>query len=265
MTPAERAAWKEKTERARKEREAVQRRQWAENGERNARLWAACRDLVPGDPVTLYIKRRLLAPLWPVPLALRFHPALPYCHEGDLFGCFPAMVAAITNPAGELLALHRTWLSRDGQKANVPGPVKKVTQASGPLIGGCVRLEAPIGGVIGVAEGVETALAASMASGVPTVAAYSAGALAGWIWPAGVQSLVIFADADKAGRESADRLRQRAQAAALRVSVLAPQKEGADWCDVWAARDQSTTARTFDQLHDLEPANREGAGHDIGK
>ncbi|MEX8495488.1 toprim domain-containing protein [Sphaerotilus sp.] len=262
MTPAEHTAWRMQTEKARREREFIQRRQWAENGERNARLWAACRDLVPGDPVTLYIKRRLLAPLWPVPLALRFHPALPYRHEGDLFGCFPAMVAAITNPAGELVALHRTWLSRDGQKANVPGPGKKVTQASGPLIGGCVRLGAPMDGVIGVAEGVETALAVSMASVVPTVAAYSAGALAGWIWPADVRLLVIFADADKAGREAADRLRQRAQAAALRVSVLTPQEEGADWCDVWAARDLPTTARTFDRLHDLETANREGAGHD---
>lgn len=265
MTPVERAAWKEKTERARKEREAVQRRQWAENGERNARLWAACRDLVPGDPVTLYIKRRLLAPLWPVPLALRYHPALSYWQEGAEVGRFPAMVSAITSPAGELLALHRTYLTRDGRKAELPGPVKKVTAASGHLVGGCIRLGAPLDGVIGIAEGVETALAASMASGVPTVAAYSAGALAGWIWPAGVQSLVIFADADKAGRESADRLRQRAQAAALRVSVLTPQEEGADWCDVWAARDLSTTVRTFEQLHDLEPANREGAGHDIDK
>ena len=75
------------------------------------------------------------------------------------------------------------------------------------------------------------------ASGVPTVAAYSAGALAGFLWPAGVQRLVIFADHDKAGREAADTLRARALAAWLRCEVLAPSTQGADWCDVWAARD----------------------------
>lgn len=262
LTPAERAEWARQTAQARREREEQQRQQWAENTGRNLRLWEACRDLAQGDPVTLYLKRRLLAPLWPAPAALRYHPALSYWHEGAEVGRLPAMVSAITSPAGELLALHRTYLTRDGRKAELPGPVKKVTAASGHLVGGCIRLGAPLDGVIGIAEGVETALAASMASGLPVVAAYSAGALAGWIWPAGVQSLVIFGDADKAGREAADRLRQRAQGAALRVNVMTPATEGADWCDVWAARDESPVAHAFDRLHDFEPANLEGARHD---
>lgn len=267
MTPAERAAWNREKEKARREREEQQRQQWAENAQRNTRQWEACRDLVQGDPVTLYLKRRLLAPLWPAPAALRYHPALSYWHEvaeneWAEVGRFPAMVSAITSPAGELLALHRTYLTRDGRKAELPGPVKKVTAASGHLVGGCIRLGSPRDGVIGIAEGVETALAASMASGLPVVAAYSAAALAGWIWPVGLQSLVIFGDADKAGREAADRLRQRAQAAALRVNVMTPATEGADWCDVWAARDESPVAHAFDRLHDFEPANLEGTRHD---
>lgn len=255
MTPAERAAWNRETEQVRRERKAAQRLKWAESAGRNLRLWESCRDLVPGDPATLYLKHRLLAPLWPAPAALRYHPALSYWHEGAEVDRFPAMVSAITSPAGELIALHRTYLTRDGRKAELPGPVKKVTAASGHLVGGCIRLGSPKDGVIGIAEGVETALAASMASGLPVVAAYSAAALAGWIWPAGVQSLVIFGDADKAGRDAADRLRQRAQAAALRVNVMTPATEGADWCDVWAARDESPVAHAFDRLHDFEPAN----------
>ena len=79
-------------------------------------------------------------------------------------------------------------------------------------------------------------LAASLASGAPTVAAYCAGALGGYLWPAGVQRLVIFADADKAGHEAADTLRARALAARLQCEVLTPTTEGADWCDVWAER-----------------------------
>lgn len=40
------------------EREAEQRRQWADNAQRNAELWAKCVPLVQGDSVTLYIERR---------------------------------------------------------------------------------------------------------------------------------------------------------------------------------------------------------------
>ena len=87
-----------------------------------------------------------------------------------------------------------------------------------------------------VAEGIETALAASRASGVPTIATYCAGALSGFLWPAGVRRLVIFADNDKAGREAADKLRTRAALAGVRCDVLTPTTEGADWCDVWANR-----------------------------
>ena len=90
---------------------------------------------------------------------------------------------------------------------------------------------------MGIAEGIETALAGWCMSGVPTVAAYCAGNLASWRWPPGVQRLVIFADHDKAGREAADTLRARAFTARLRCEVLTPTATGTDWCDVWAARD----------------------------
>ena len=172
--------------------------------------------------------------MWPLPAALRLHRALPYWHGADKLGTFPAMVAPIIAPDGRTVALHRTYLSADGRKADVP-TVKKLTGAAGPLAGACTPLHRPAHGVIGVAEGVETALAAWLASGVPTVAAYCANALAGFLWPAGVQRLVIFADADKAGREAADKLLGRAVRAGLRVQVLTPTEPGADWCDVWGS------------------------------
>ena len=95
--------------------------------------------------------------------------------------------------------------------------------------------------MLGIAEGIETALAARCASGVPTVAAYSAGALAGWQWPPSLRRLVIFADADPAGADAADKLRQRARAAGLAVNVMTPTTPGTDWCDVWASRKEATT------------------------
>jgi putative DNA primase/helicase len=218
------------------EREAQQRQQWADNALRIAQVWAQCVPLVAGDPVSLYLKRRGFGAVWPLPAALRLHRGLAYWHGGEKLGTFPAMVAPLVAPDGRTVALHRTYLTANGRKADVPSP-KKLTGAAGPLAGACIPLHKPVAGVLGIAEGIETALAGWCASGVPTVAAYCAGNLAAWRWPGGVQRLVIFADADKAGREAADTLRARALAAGLRAEVLTPTADGADWCDVWAGRD----------------------------
>ena len=217
------------------QREARQRRQWADNAKRNAGIWAQCLPLVAGDPVALYLKRRSLAGLRALPELLRLHPGLAYWQESEKLGTFPAMVAPIIAPGGCMVALHRTYLTAEGSKADVPN-AKKLTGAAGSLAGACIRLHEPARGCIGIAEGIETALAAWCASAVPTVASYCAGNLAAWHWPAGVRRLVIFADADRAGRAAADTLRARALAAHLRCEVLTPTTEGADWCDVWAER-----------------------------
>ena len=218
------------------ERESQQRQQWAENAQRIARMWAECVPLVPGDPCTLYLKGRGFGGVRPPPDVLRLHRALHYWHGAEKLGRFPAMVAPLMAPGGRIVALHRTYLTGDGRKADVPS-VKKLAGAAGPLAGACIPLHKAQRGVIGIAEGIETALAAWCASGVPTVAAYCAGNLAAWQWPANVQQLVIFADQDKVGREAADTLRARALAARLRVEVMMPTDLGADWCDVWAGRD----------------------------
>lgn len=241
MTPMQRAAFANQVMHATVEREAEQRRQWARNSERIAELWRQCLPLVPGDPVTLYLKRRGFAGVWPLPECLGLHRALPYWHDGEVTGTFPAMVAPIVAPDGRTVALHRTWLTRDGRKADVPS-VRKLTAASGPLAGACVPLFKPERGPIGIAEGIESALAAWCASGVPTVAAYSAGNLAAYRWPAGVRRLVIFADHDAPGVEAAETLRKRARAAGLCVSVIPPTEPGFDWCDVWAGREAEVPA-----------------------
>lgn len=235
MNREQRTAWARQVAAATAERMAQQRQQWADNAQRLARLWAECVPLVPGDPVTLYLKGRGFAGVWPLPEVLRYHPALPYWHAGEKVGTFPTMMAPLVAPDGRMVALLRTYLTRDGRKANVPR-VKKLTGAAGPLAGACIPLCRAARGQLGIAEGIETALAGWCASAVPVVAAYCAGNLAAWVWPAGLQRLVVFADADRAGREAASTLQTRALAAGLRAEVLTPSTDGADWCDVWAAR-----------------------------
>jgi len=237
MTRQQRADLARQVMAATAERETQQRQRWADAAKRNAQMWAQCLPLVPGDAVTLYLKRRGFGGVWPLPECLRLHRALPYWHDGEKLGTFPAMVAPMIAPDGRMVALHRTYLHADGRKADVCGSVKKLTAAAGPLAGACIPLFKPERGCIGIAEGIETALGAWCASGVPTVAAYCGGNLAAWHWPAGVHRLVIFADHDEAGAEAGERLRARAHFAGLHVNVMTPTDPGSDWCDVWAQRD----------------------------
>lgn len=234
-SPAQRAELARQFAEAAAARHREQRRAWEANARRNAALWQQCSPLVPGDVVCRYLARRGLAADVAPTTALRLHPDLAYWLDGECIGRCPAMVAPLVGPQGELLALHRTYLTQDGQKADVPMP-RKLTGAAGPLAGACIPLAHADRGCIGIAEGIETALAAQSASGVPTVAAYSAGNLSAWQWPSGLRRIVIFADADRAGREAADALKARALAGGLWAEAIAPTTEGTDWCDVWADR-----------------------------
>lgn len=232
-TAAEREAHRQRIKAIQTRREAEQ----AVNAQRIETLWAQCVPVGAGDPVTLYLQRRGLC--GPVPECLRLHSGLTYWHDGQKMGIFPAMVAPLIGSDGRVLALHRTYLTGDGNKAPVP-TVKKLTPGAGTLAGACIRLHDPQGGVIGIAEGVETAQAAWLASGVPTVAAYCSGNLAAYAWPQGLQRIVVFADADLAGAGAAQTLKSRAMRAGLRVAVMTPTTPGLDWCDVWSQREAVT-------------------------
>lgn len=248
MSAEQRAEWARQVAQAAQEREQKQRAEWAENAGRLGRLWSRALPLSDGDPVTRYLRHRLQDDPPALPDCLRYHPRLPYWHEGRELGSFPAMLAAFLSPEGHMVALHRTWLTCDGRKADVPQP-KKMSGAAGLLAGGCIRLAAPVRGVLGIAEGIETAFGAWLASGLPVVASYSAGALASWRWPARLRTLVIFADGEQAGQGAAEKLRERAHAGGLRVNVMTPSTAGADWCDVWANRgpDRRHLPGTFSQ------------------
>ncbi len=252
MSPAQTAELARQVKAAAAARAAAKRADLGETADRLAVLWAACKPVQPdgtgNDPVTLYLRHRLALAAdeaLAVPDVIRLHPGLAYHHEGAFVRAWPAMVAALQGPDGVAVALHRTWLTPEGRKAPTPGPVKKLSSAAGQVMTGCIRLAGPgdgAGDVLGIAEGIETALAARRASGVPTVAAYSAGALAAWQWPPELRRLVIFADADAAGAGAANTLRSRAGAAGLAVQVMTPTTPGTDWCDVWAGRGAAEVA-----------------------
>lgn len=256
MTPAERLRHDQQVAEAKRHREREQAQRWERNRPRVRAIWKGSHALVMGDPVTLYLKGRGLGGHWPLSPALRYHPALPYWHDGQVIGTYPAMVARFHAADGRCVAIHQTYLTREGRKADVPS-VKKMSPASGALLGGCIPLAQPSGGVLGVAEGIETALCAAAGSALPAVAAYSAACLAGFRWPTGLKRLVIFGDNDEngTGQAAAVRLAERGRAAGLSVAVAIPQKPGTDWADVWASRDLS---RVDAVAESLERAQFEG-------
>lgn len=189
------------------------------------------------DPATSYLQRRgLAAVLADPPDSLRLHPALPYWHGGQHIGNWPTLVAKIVDRNGVPVGLHRTYLNTAGQKAPVPGAVKKMSARwPGSLTAAAVRLYPITGGTLAIAEGIETALTIRAAGrGVGGLwAALSAHGLATVALPENVLHVEIWADHDKAGVDAARRLRNRARAEGRSCDVYLPPETGSDWLDVW--------------------------------
>lgn len=114
--------------------------------------------------------------------------------------------------------IHRTFLLDDGS-AKAP-PAKKML---GPVAGGSVRL-LPMtpDGHLGIAEGIETALAAHRIFGLPVWAALSADGVRRWQWPDGVTHVTVFADAGDAGRQAAATLADRLNDAGIANRIVHP-------------------------------------------
>jgi hypothetical protein len=115
QTPRQRADVSLLIERAKVERKKEQSAQWALNHTKLLKLWAETKPLHTDDAVSRYLINRGLTV--PDCGAIRAHDGLDYWHGGQCIGTYPAMVAAVTSPTGELVSLHRTYLTADGFKA----------------------------------------------------------------------------------------------------------------------------------------------------
>ncbi len=167
----------------------------ARKRDRALALWSGAR-AVADTPAERYLIRRGIDFLAASP-ALRFRGITPH-PTGESHS---ALLALVSGPNGEALAIHRTYLRADGTKATVDPPKASL----GPIWGSAIRLSAhephkPL--VIG--EGIETAASAGHLMGLPAWAAISAGNLAkGLTLPCEVQRVIIAADPDQPGRDAA--------------------------------------------------------------
>lgn len=153
-----------------------------------------------------------------------------YYEERKLLGEFPAMVARFCSPAGDLLTYHLTHV-QGGRKAPVSAP-KKLLTPLGPLPGGALRLT-QVYPHLGIAEGVETALAVMRDFRLPCWAAYSAAMLEKFQPPEGVTAVTIFGDHDASftGQRAAYALAHRLGAAGIATDVRIPDQVG-DFADL---------------------------------
>jgi putative DNA primase/helicase len=183
--------------------------------------------------VDTYLRRRgITLPLAEFPSVLRYHPHLLYRREDGHRTYHPTMLARVDDPSGRAVTLHRTYLALHGRKADVASPKKLMSPAiPGATRGAAIRLYAA-GETLAVTEGVETALAVRLATGLPVWTAICAGGMARLVVPAEVHLVVICADHDPAGLDAAKALARRLLAEQRRVKILTPATPGVDWADL---------------------------------
>ena len=169
------------------------------------------------SPAALYLKNRLGRP-W-ASKAIREYSG--------------GMIALISDVDGKPVNVHLTALTRDGNKNEAANPIKRVM--AGKLPEGCaIRIwdSAP---VMGIAEGIETAMAAAIMFKMPVWAAINGSLLAKWVPPEEARTIHIFGDNDLnfTGQSKAFALANRISVQFGReVIVRIPDRIGQDWNDV---------------------------------
>ena len=142
------------------------------------------------------------------------------------------MVGLVSKGVDETpIAIHRTFHARDGVGK---APVDPQKMMLGPCRCGAVRLGRPRDLLL-VGEGIETCLAAMVATGHPAWAALSTSGLRALDLPKDVCDVVILADADDAGEAAAQDCALRWKRQGRRVRVARPPR-GLDFNDMLLGR-----------------------------
>jgi hypothetical protein len=232
--------------------ESVSKEQRAESIAREIELILG-RSVSPGGTVgeTYLAGRGLQVPDTP---DLLFHPDLTYW---DTRTGYPALIAIVRNAAGEQIAIHRTYLALDRPvKADVPKPRMML----GSVLGGAVRLaNVSEHGVVGLAEGIETALSVMKACpALPVWAALSSGNLEQIVLPPEVTRVVVLADHDGegVGLKIAERAAGRFHAEGRRVWISHPPDAGDDFNDLLLKEGTDRVRQAVETAAEWQPASQ---------
>jgi putative DNA primase/helicase len=198
-------------------------------------LWTSSYPLDCGDPVDLYLSSRGVQEKYST--VIRYVPSM---YHSPSKSNHPGMIALISDAEGKPALLHRTYLTSDGRKAAV-NPQRMLMPGEFPR-GGAIRLGKPAE-VMGVAEGIETAMAASILHRIPVWSVISEGFMRSWKPPAEARRIAIFGDNDAnfVGQSAALDLAKRLSGD-VQVSVYIPDVADSDWNDVLLCFNRETKA-----------------------
>lgn len=190
------------------------------------RIW---REATPidGTPAKTYLQARGIRA---VSRALRFHPRTPLGPKGNT-QYLPALIAAVTMDHG-LVGIHRTFLNP--LRPAVP-PFANPKRALGSLASGAVRLFEPIDGRLGLAEGIESALAAKALTQIPCWASLGNERFGLVSIPESVRELHLFVDHDAGGDIAEERARSAYACENRTIVTRRPRGHGKDWNDALQA------------------------------
>lgn len=136
-----------------------------------------------------------------------FHPAIAYYDGIEKQGDYPAMVSVFRTSENEVATYHITYLTNDGMKAPVPS-VKKIMPVIHPISGSAIKLFRP-NVILGISEGIETALSVEQNEGVTCWAAGSANGMINVAIPDEIKCVIIYSDNDYTGKSAAYQLATR--------------------------------------------------------
>lgn len=184
---------------------------------------------IEGTPAAVYLRSRGIT--MDLPHTLRFARLAPPQIEGNGLlaangpGLLPTLVAIVTDPAGELVGLQRTYLTEDGRKAATKvtdtDRKPKVKYSLGNVIGGAIQIGPPSASML-VTEGLEDGLTLAQALGRSVWVAAGTSMMPQMAFAPVTRAVVIGADGDDAGTTAATKAAQSFAKAGLATRIMRP-------------------------------------------
>jgi hypothetical protein len=165
--------------------------EWARAG------WNRSRDIDPAKPHPYFLSRGIdTAQFQFLHYTLRIDPDAKV-EKGDV-ASGPAIIAAVTDNTGAIVAVQRTFLKTDQSAKRGVDPERK---SLGAVKGNAIRIGSPRTSTVMIAEGLEDAMTARAAMGFCYVAWASAGVgvLKDIALPDDVKEVILLADNDRPG------------------------------------------------------------------
>jgi putative DNA primase/helicase len=161
---------------------------------------------------------------------LRFHPRVQLGPKADAT-YHPALLSAVRDESG-LVAVHRTFLDPGTRRKAAFDNPKRLLGLPGR---GAVRL-GTAGRVLGLAEGVETALAATVLHKIPVWAVLGNERFGMIDLPKHVEQVVLLADNDAGGKRAVVLAQDGLQRDGRVLQAMWPPERCNDWADVLVAK-----------------------------